>query len=392
MLTAHPKVTQVYYPGLPEHPGHEIAAKQMRAFGGMVSFRVAGGEQAAVEVCNRAQLFTLGESLGGVESLIEHPGRMTHASAAGSALEVPADLVRLSVGIESVDDLLADLRAGARLTSAAARAVRDRSSRAARGACPRCLPVVRCRAACPRHRVPGAPSAPALAAASGRPGGADPRRDGAGHAGRPRRRGQRAASRRARSARRAGDARRPARPRSGPVQRDGGVRPVEHAAHLVLLAVGTAHVARLRRVPRPARSPGPRGAARRRGDRDRGPAAAADAPGARVGPAAAQRRHAPRARSRTRSTGSPSAAAVCSSGDALVQPQHEHQPLLRRQPVQAPAARTAVPPGACGRSGARAPAARGRTGPRRAAGPSRRRSGPARRSAGLRGRRRAAHR
>ncbi len=110
MLTQHPKVTQVLYPGLPEHPGHEIAAKQMRSFGGMISFRVEGGEEAAVEVCNRAKLFTLGESLGGVESLIEHPGRMTHASVAGSALEVPADLVRLSVGIENADDLLADLR------------------------------------------------------------------------------------------------------------------------------------------------------------------------------------------------------------------------------------------------------------------------------------------
>ncbi len=110
MLTQHPKVTQVLYPGLPEHPGHEIAVKQMRSFGGMVSFRVEGGEEAAVEVCNRAKLFTLGESLGGVESLIEHPGRMTHASVAGSALEVPADLVRLSVGIENADDLLADLR------------------------------------------------------------------------------------------------------------------------------------------------------------------------------------------------------------------------------------------------------------------------------------------
>ncbi|MCT2594598.1 cystathionine gamma-synthase [Streptomyces sp. N2-109] len=109
LLTGHPAVTQVYYPGLPEHPGHETAAKQMRSFGGMVSFQVAGGEEAAVRVCNRAQLFTLGESLGGVESLIEHPGRMTHASAAGSALEVPADLIRLSVGIESVDDLLTDL-------------------------------------------------------------------------------------------------------------------------------------------------------------------------------------------------------------------------------------------------------------------------------------------
>ncbi|MEU6410197.1 cystathionine gamma-synthase [Microbispora sp. NPDC046933] len=109
LLLSHPKVVQVLYPGLPEHPGHEVAAKQMRRFGGMVSFRVEGGEEAAVEICNRARLFTLGESLGGVESLIEHPGRMTHASAAGSPLEVPADLVRLSVGIETVDDLLADL-------------------------------------------------------------------------------------------------------------------------------------------------------------------------------------------------------------------------------------------------------------------------------------------
>lgn len=109
LLEAHPKVAEVFYPGLPTHPGHETAAKQMRSFGGMVSFRVAEGEQAAVDVCNRARLFTLGESLGGVESLIEHPGRMTHASAAGSALEVPNDLVRLSVGIESLTDLLADL-------------------------------------------------------------------------------------------------------------------------------------------------------------------------------------------------------------------------------------------------------------------------------------------
>ncbi|MEV0591663.1 cystathionine gamma-synthase [Nonomuraea cavernae] len=109
LLLAHPRVTQVLYPGLGEHPGHEVAAKQMKRFGGMVSFRVAGGEAEAVEVCDRAKLFTLGESLGGVESLIEHPGRMTHASAAGSPLEVPADLVRLSVGIETVGDLLADL-------------------------------------------------------------------------------------------------------------------------------------------------------------------------------------------------------------------------------------------------------------------------------------------
>ncbi|MDQ0599311.1 cystathionine gamma-synthase [Streptomyces canus] len=110
MLTRHARVSKVLYPGLEDHPGHEVAAKQMRSFGGMVSFRVTGGEEAAVEVCNRAKVFTLGESLGGVESLIEHPGRMTHASVAGSALEVPADLVRLSVGIENVDDLLEDLQ------------------------------------------------------------------------------------------------------------------------------------------------------------------------------------------------------------------------------------------------------------------------------------------
>ena len=108
-LAAHPKVTAVHYPGLPDDPGHEVAAKQMSGFGGMVSFRVAGGEQEAVDVCGRTELFILGESLGGVESLIEHPGRMTHASAAGSPLEVPNDLVRLSVGIESIDDLLADI-------------------------------------------------------------------------------------------------------------------------------------------------------------------------------------------------------------------------------------------------------------------------------------------
>ncbi|MFD5033920.1 cystathionine gamma-synthase [Streptomyces sp. NPDC058405] len=110
MLTRHPRVSKVLYPGLPGHPGHEVAAKQMKAFGGMISFQVTDGEEAAVAVCDRAKLFTLGESLGGVESLIEHPGRMTHASAAGSALEVPSDLVRLSVGIESGDDLLADLK------------------------------------------------------------------------------------------------------------------------------------------------------------------------------------------------------------------------------------------------------------------------------------------
>lgn len=108
-LAGHPAVTQVYYPGLPAHPGHEVAVRQMRRFGGMVSFQVAGGEPQALGVCERAEVFTLGESLGGVESLIEHPGRMTHASVAGTALEVPADLVRLSVGIETVEDLLKDL-------------------------------------------------------------------------------------------------------------------------------------------------------------------------------------------------------------------------------------------------------------------------------------------
>ena len=110
MLASHPAVTQVYYPGLPSHPGHEVAAKQMRGFGGMVSFQVRGGAEAAVAACGRTRLFTLGESLGGVESLVEHPGRMTHASAAGSPLEVPDDLVRLSVGIETGEDLLEDLR------------------------------------------------------------------------------------------------------------------------------------------------------------------------------------------------------------------------------------------------------------------------------------------
>jgi cystathionine gamma-synthase len=108
-LESHPEVTQVIYPGLPEHPGHEVAARQMLRFGGMVSFRVRGGEQQALQVCERAKVFTLGESLGGVESLIEHPGRMTHASVAGTDLEVPADLIRLSVGIETADDLVADL-------------------------------------------------------------------------------------------------------------------------------------------------------------------------------------------------------------------------------------------------------------------------------------------
>ena len=110
-LADHPAVASVLYPGLPDHPGHDIAKRQMRDFGGMVSFRAKGGVDAALAICERTKLFTLGESLGGVESLIEHPARMTHASVAGSALEVPADLVRLSVGIEDADDLLADLDA-----------------------------------------------------------------------------------------------------------------------------------------------------------------------------------------------------------------------------------------------------------------------------------------
>ena len=108
-LAEHPRVSSVLYPGLESHAGHEVAARQMRRFGGMVSFRLKGGVEEALGVCKRAEVFTLGESLGGVESLIEHPGRMTHASVAGSVLEVPDDLIRLSVGIEDVEDLLADL-------------------------------------------------------------------------------------------------------------------------------------------------------------------------------------------------------------------------------------------------------------------------------------------
>jgi cystathionine gamma-synthase len=108
-LQGHEGVSEVIYPGLEEHPGHAVASKQMKRYGGIVSFRVRGGESQALEVCARANVFTLGESLGGVESLIEHPGRMTHASVSGTALEVPGDLIRLSVGIETGDDLVADL-------------------------------------------------------------------------------------------------------------------------------------------------------------------------------------------------------------------------------------------------------------------------------------------
>jgi cystathionine gamma-synthase len=109
-LVGHPAISTVLYPGLPDHPGHAVAARQMRSFGGMVSIRMAGGLAAARELCSRTQIFILAESLGGVESLIEYPGAMTHASTAGSQLEVPDDLVRLSVGIEDPADLIADLR------------------------------------------------------------------------------------------------------------------------------------------------------------------------------------------------------------------------------------------------------------------------------------------
>ncbi|MCC3317122.1 cystathionine gamma-synthase [Nocardia africana] len=108
-LAEHSAISQVIYPGLPEHPGNPVAQKQMRRFGGMISVRLRGGKQAAHDFCARTKIFTLAESLGGVESLIEHPGAMTHASTEGSELEVPADLVRLSVGIEDISDLLADV-------------------------------------------------------------------------------------------------------------------------------------------------------------------------------------------------------------------------------------------------------------------------------------------
>src|SRR6201996_3295563 len=108
-LAEHAAVDAVLYPGLPSHPGHQIAARQMRGFGGMVSVRMRGGRRAAEALCANARVFILAESLGGVESLIEYPGAMTHASTAGSQLEVPDDLVRLSVGIEDIADLIADL-------------------------------------------------------------------------------------------------------------------------------------------------------------------------------------------------------------------------------------------------------------------------------------------
>jgi len=108
-LQTQESVSQILWPGLPDHPNHDVAKKQMKGFGGMVSFRVKAGEQAALDICAKTTVFTLAESLGGVESLIEHPARMTHASVSGSALEVPADLIRLSVGIEDSEDLVSDL-------------------------------------------------------------------------------------------------------------------------------------------------------------------------------------------------------------------------------------------------------------------------------------------
>lgn len=108
-LAEHPAVSAVLYPGLAGHPGHDVAARQMRGFGGMVSVRMRGGRRAAQDLCSRTEVFILAESLGGVESLIEHPSAMTHASTVGSPLEVPDDLVRLSVGIEDIADLLGDL-------------------------------------------------------------------------------------------------------------------------------------------------------------------------------------------------------------------------------------------------------------------------------------------
>ncbi|CAA9245999.1 MAG: Cystathionine gamma-lyase [uncultured Acidimicrobiales bacterium] len=109
LLVGHPAVDRVLWPGLAGSPGHDVAARQMRDFGGMVSFTLKGGEAAALEVCRRTEVFTLAESLGAVESLIEHPGRMTHLSVAGTTNEVPSNLVRLSVGIEAAADLVADL-------------------------------------------------------------------------------------------------------------------------------------------------------------------------------------------------------------------------------------------------------------------------------------------
>jgi cystathionine beta-lyase/cystathionine gamma-synthase len=118
-LERHPRVERVLYPGLASHPGHAIAARQMRDFGGMVSF-LADSEEEAVGLCARTKIFLLAESLGGVESLIEHPARMTHASTADAPFAAPRNLIRLSVGLESADDLIADLEAALVRSAAAA--------------------------------------------------------------------------------------------------------------------------------------------------------------------------------------------------------------------------------------------------------------------------------
>jgi cystathionine gamma-synthase len=118
-LDSHQSIEKVFYPGLPSHPGHEIAKRQMKDFGGMISF-LAGSEEEAIELVGRTKIWTLAESLGGVESLIEHPARMTHASTADAPFAVPRSLVRLSVGIESVDDLIGDLETALVRSTAAA--------------------------------------------------------------------------------------------------------------------------------------------------------------------------------------------------------------------------------------------------------------------------------
>jgi cystathionine gamma-synthase len=136
-LEEHPAVERVRYPGLPSHPGHELAAAQMDDFGGMISFELAGSAEDALEVVEATSIWQLGESLGGVESLIEHPGLMTHASLADSPFAVPGNLVRLSVGIESVDDLIADLeQALARVGSSDASVRTARRARESRRAVP----------------------------------------------------------------------------------------------------------------------------------------------------------------------------------------------------------------------------------------------------------------